>query len=84
MISCEQPGKSPKNNGLNVIMRVADQQHYVVYGTNGTPLAHAAIVRGNLFRLTNGVCEVHASGFSVDGDVLTLYGARRVTLLCWR
>ena len=74
MISCEQPGKSLKNNGLNVIMRLADQEHYVVCEVNGTPLAHAAIVRGNLFRLTNGVCEVHASGFSVDGDVLTFMG----------
>ena len=34
-------------------------------------VALAAIVRGGLFRLMNGVCEVHASGFSVDGDVLT-------------
>ena len=50
---------------------LADQEHYVVCEPNGTPLAHAAIVRGNLFRLTNGVCEVHASGFSLDGDVLT-------------
>ena len=74
MISCEQPGKSPKSSGLNVIMRLADQEHYVVCEVNGTPLAHAAIVRGNLFRLTNGVCEVHASGFSVEGDVLTFMG----------
>ena len=53
---------------------LVDQEHYVVCEPNGTPLAHAAIVRGNLFRLTNGVCEVHASGFSVDGDVLTFMG----------
>ena len=50
---------------------LADQEHDVVREANGTPLAHAAIVRGHLFRLTNGVCEVHASGFSLDGDVLT-------------
>ena len=53
---------------------LADQEHYVVCEPNGTPLAQAAIVRGNLFRLTNGACEVHASGFSLDGDVLTLKG----------
>ncbi len=50
---------------------LADRKHYVVCDANGASLAHAAIVRGNLFRLTNGVCEVHASGFSLDGDVLT-------------
>ena len=55
MISCEQPGKSLKNNVLNVIMRLADQEHYVVCEVNG-------------------VCEVHTSGFSVEGDVLTFMG----------
>ena len=43
MISCEQPGKSLKNNVLNVITRLADQEHYVVCEVNGTPLAHAAV-----------------------------------------
>ena len=50
---------------------LANQEHDVVCEANGTPLAHAAIFRGHLFRLTNGVCDVHASGFSVEGDVFT-------------
>jgi hypothetical protein len=53
---------------------LADRKHYAVCDADGTPLAHAAIVRGGLFRLMNGVCEVHASGFSLDGDVLTFMG----------
>jgi hypothetical protein len=35
---------------------------------------HTTGSRGGLFRLMNGVCEVHASGFSLDGDVLTFMG----------
>lgn len=47
------------------------RKQYAVCTADGSTVAHASMIRGGLFRLMNGICEVQASGFSIDGDVLT-------------